>query len=100
GHGAGCIDPAADVDTYSFHLDDETPLFISARAKGGARFRVALFDGSRRRLHEADDMLDLPSVVAGDYFVQIQGLEKDCYELHIACQTRLPPPAARGAGGS
>jgi hypothetical protein len=93
GHGTGCIDPAADIDTYAFHLDDPTPLFVSARAKGGARFRVSLFDAGQARLHEGSDMIDVAVVPAGDYFVQVQGLEKDCYELHIACETRMPPPA-------
>lgn len=90
-NGTGCIDTARDVDFYTFTLTEPSPLFISAKAQGGAQFRLTLYDAKEGVLKKTTDMVDLTAVDAGTYYLQVAGLEKDCYDLQIFAETRLPP---------
>lgn len=88
---SGCIDPASDVDFYTLTLNDSTPIFIGAKGKSSARFSVTLFNSKREPVSSGTDMVDLPSVDAGSYFVRLSGIEKACYDLQVFTETRLPP---------
>ena len=87
----GCLDPATDVDFYTFTLSDSTPIFIGAKSKSGAQFNVSLFNGKHESVATGTDVVDLSNVDAGSYFVRLSGIEKSCYDLQVFTESRLPP---------
>lgn len=88
----GCIDPATDLDFFTFSIPEGTALSANATSPSGQPFRLDLFDARQTLVASATGALGVSGAPGGAYFLRVSADAAGCYRLGVSAEALPPPP--------